>query len=207
MAKVKAWTNGETGEPTFPEEFEVVRKAVLQVTDIKTNRNKYYAIEPHTAEEGTPGFRVYTHHGRSDDLETNPDAGQKECRYFETLWEAEGCYQQIYRRKTSPTKGYKEVALASSKIGSQRARGTGAGEIDPKTIEQLNRAKAAKGNGEPSKPTSQLHPGVRDLVRYIYDEAQGALRPGRRPSLPDRALHQATETGERVPPNLERGTQ
>ncbi len=52
MASVKAWTNGEVGEPLFPDEFEVVKKAVLQVTDIKTNRNKYYAIELHAAEEG-----------------------------------------------------------------------------------------------------------------------------------------------------------
>ena len=84
MASIKAWTNGAVGEPTFPAEFEVVKKAVLQVTDIKTNRNKYYAIELHKAEEGgSVRYRVFTHYGRTDDLETNPDAGQKECRYFD----------------------------------------------------------------------------------------------------------------------------
>jgi hypothetical protein len=45
MAKVKSWTSGAVGEPAFPADFEVVKKAVLQVTDIKTNRNKYYALE------------------------------------------------------------------------------------------------------------------------------------------------------------------
>ncbi|RUL87515.1 WGR domain-containing protein [Tautonia sociabilis] len=174
MPKVKAWTNGEAGEPTFAEEFEVVRKAVLQVTDIKTKRNKYYAIELHSAGDGEHRFRVFTHYGRTDDLETNPDAGQKECRYFQTLAEAEGCYQQIYRQKTSSSKGYREVALASSKTGSQRARGTGAGEIDAKTLERIAQANAA--NGKPATPSkSTLHPGVRNLVRYIYDEAKGAL--------------------------------
>src|SRR3954469_5901540 len=110
MAKVKAWTNGEVGEPCFPAAFEVVKKAVLQVTDIKTNRNKYYALELHSAVDGgLTRFRVFTHYGRTDDLETNPEAGQKECRYFEAQFEAEACYDAIYRQKTSASKGYKEV--------------------------------------------------------------------------------------------------
>jgi poly [ADP-ribose] polymerase 2/3/4 len=172
MASVKAWTNGEVGEPTFPDGFEVLKKAVLQVTDIKTNRNKYYALELHKAEEGGPArFRVFTHYGRTDDLETNPEAGQKECRYFDAQWEAVACYESIYRQKTAPGKGYKEVALASSKIGSQRARGTGAGEIDARTLERMAQSKAADG----AVATSKLHRGVQDLVRYLYDEAKGAL--------------------------------
>src|SRR6516225_1956050 len=131
MGAVKAWKFGDTGTPSFPEDFEIVKKAVLQVTDIKTDHNKYYAIELHKAQnKGKDCFRVFTHYGRTDDLETNPDAGQKECRFFDVRWEAEACYDSIYRQKTSTSKGYKEVALASSKIGSQRARGSGVGEID-----------------------------------------------------------------------------
>jgi poly [ADP-ribose] polymerase len=176
VAKVKAWTNGESGEPAFAEAFEVARKAVLQVTDIKTNRNKYYAIELHSAGDGAHRFRVFTHYGRTDDLETNPDAGQKECRYFSSLIEAEACYQQIYRQKTSASKGYREISLASTRIGSPQARGTGAGEIDPKTLERLARAKADESDGQaPKPPTRTIAPGVAELVRTIYDEAKGAL--------------------------------
>src|SRR3954463_3734304 len=153
MAKVKAWTNGEVGEPHFPDAFEVVKKAVLQVTDIKTNRNKYYALELHRAAEGAAErFRVYTHYGRTDDLETNPDAGQKECRYFATLGEAEASYQSIYRQKTSASKGDKEVALAASKIGSQRPRGTSAGEIDARTLERMAQANGAQEAAAPAGP-------------------------------------------------------
>ena len=77
MAKVKAWKFGAGGEPYFPAKFDIVKKAVLQITDIKTNRNKYYAVELHKAEEkGKAYFRVFTHYGRTDDLETNPDSGQ-----------------------------------------------------------------------------------------------------------------------------------
>jgi poly [ADP-ribose] polymerase len=174
MASVKAWKHGEAGAPTFPESFEIVKKAVLQVTDIKTNRNKYYAIELHRGEhKGKTCFRVYTHYGRTDDLETNPDAGQKECRYFDNLVEADANYQSIYREKTGPRKGYKELSLASSKIGSQQARGTSTGVVDDRTL-----AKIAPKEGEVTAPVvkkSDLHDGVQRLVRYIYDEATTAL--------------------------------
>src|SRR5947209_4298771 len=175
MASVKAWKFGETGSPSFPDDFEIVKKAVLQVTDIKTNHNKYYAIELHAAQHnGQQLFRVFTHYGRTDDLETNPEAGQKECRFFEMLAHAEANYLSIFPEKTSPRKGYKEVALASSRIGSQKARGTHSGDVDEKTLEKLAKAKAAEGNAPPP-PVSKLHPGIQRLVRYIYDEATNAL--------------------------------
>jgi len=175
MATVKAWKFGDSGAPAFPDDFEIVKKAVLQVTDIKTNHNKYYAVELHSAShQGKQLFRIFTHYGRTDDLESNPDAGQKECRFFDTLGEADGCYQSIYREKTSAKKGYKEVSLASSKIGSQKARGTSSGTIDARTLEKLQ-AKDRDKAAPPAPKVSQLHPGVQALVRYLYDESKTAL--------------------------------
>src|SRR5215470_10234132 len=169
---VKAWKVGEKGAPFFPDEFEIVKKAVLQVTDIKTNHNKYYAIELHKGvHKGKTLFRIYTHYGRTDDLETNPDAGQKECRYFATLAEAEAQYAAIYREKTGSRKGYREVALASTKIGSQKARGTSVGQIDDKTLQKMK----GKDGVAVVKKASTLPQSVQDLVRYIYDEAKNAL--------------------------------
>jgi poly [ADP-ribose] polymerase 2/3/4 len=175
MAAVKAWKFGDPNCPAFPDDFEIVKKAVLQVTDIKSNHNKYYAIELHKAgPAGAVCFRVFTHYGRTDDLETNPDAGQKECRFFDSVAEAEAAYLSIYREKTSPRKGYKEVALASNKIGSQKARGSSSGELDDKTLQKL--ARARNGDGAAAQPpASSLHPGVQALVRYLYDEATTAL--------------------------------
>lgn len=134
MASVKSYRDGDASAPSFPDDFQLVKKAVLQVTDIKTNRNKYYAIELHQA---GGQYRVYTHYGRTDDLETNPNAGAREGRFFMDSGEAVSCYESIYREKTSPKKGYKELSLASSKIGSQKARGTSSGEIDEKTIAKI----------------------------------------------------------------------
>jgi poly [ADP-ribose] polymerase len=173
MAKIKAWHHGTKGEPYFPEEFQVLQKAVLQVTDIKTNHNKYYAIELHSAEsKGKQCFRVFTHYGRTDDLENNPAAGRRECRYLDSLAAAEGQYRSIYRQKTSPSKGYQEVNLASSRIGSHMSVGQSSGEIDDKTLQKL-------AGDEPEKvikpKPSALPEVVQELVRYIYAEATDAL--------------------------------
>jgi poly [ADP-ribose] polymerase 2/3/4 len=172
MASVKAWKFGDSSAPSFPDQFDIVQKAVLQVTDIKSNHNKYYAIELHSAQhKGKTLYRVFTHYGRTDDLETNPDAGQKECRFFDNLAEARANYDSIYREKTSPRKGYKEVSLASSKIGSQQARGTSSGEVDTKTLQKIQNKDATK----PAVKASELPIPVQDLVRYLYDESKHAL--------------------------------
>ncbi len=168
MAKPKAYKFGASDEPSFPEDFEVLQKAVLQVTDIKSNHNKYYAIELH---EGGGKFRVFTHYGRTDDLETNPGAGARETRHFATRAEGEVCYQQIYREKTGASKGYKEVSLASSKIGSHKARGASSGQIDAKTLERIEGEKEKRA----ARPPSSLTGDIQALIRYIYDEATTAL--------------------------------
>jgi len=144
----KAWKLSDAKAPRFPEDFEIVNKAVLQLTDIVSNHNKYYAIEVHSGtQKGRALFRVFTHYGRTDDLDTDPDAGAKECRFFDTLAEAQAAYESIYREKTAPRKGYKEVSLASSRIGSTKARGTSSGQIDDLTLQ-----KAAAKAGAATKP-------------------------------------------------------
>jgi poly [ADP-ribose] polymerase 2/3/4 len=171
---VKAYRVGSSDEPAFASDFEVLKKAVLQLTDLTNNNNKYYAIELHQAIDppaGSQAFRVFTHYGRTDDLETNPNAGAKETRYFDELPVAEVNYGKIYREKSSPSKGYKEVSLASSKIGSHKARGTSSGEVDAKTLERIEGEKEKRA----ARPPSQLTAGVQNLVRYIYDEATNAL--------------------------------
>jgi poly [ADP-ribose] polymerase len=172
-SKIKVWKYGDKKAPPFPKDYDIVKRAVLQVTDIKDNHNKYYALELHQGKhKGKKTFRVFTHYGRTDDLDTNPDAGRKECRFFGDLADAEGCYKMIYAEKTSSRKGYQEVHLASSKIGSDKARGTSSDEMDAKTLAKL---KNGKGTKAPAAKTSKLDPGVQELVKYIYSEATKAL--------------------------------
>ena len=61
--------------------------------------------------------------------------------------EAQSEYEKIFRAKTGPSKGYKEVALASSKIGSAKARGQSSGTVDAKTLEKM---KGPKGEAAPA---------------------------------------------------------
>ena len=167
---VQVWREGSTGEPKFPTKFDVLKKAILQVTDIKTNRNKYYAIELHKANDK---YRVYTHYGRTDDLDSNPDAGIRECRYPVNSIHAENLYDKIYKEKTSARKGYKELNIASAKIGSKQTLGKSSGEVDAKTLKKLSDVKAKVVKD--STPTVTLHKEVQRLVSHLYSEATKTL--------------------------------
>jgi len=173
MSSVQSWSLDDTSAPPFPDEFEVRRKAVLQVTDIASNHNKYYAIELHAAVlDGRLVTRVLTHFGRTDDLEANPDAGRKECRFFDTPARAEAYYDSVYRSKTSSRKGYRELSLASSRIGSSKGKGASCGEIDAATIRKIAETKNVPAS---AIRVSDLHPKVSELVRYLYAESTSAL--------------------------------
>lgn len=166
MGDVQVYKAGAPGEPNFPNDFEVLKKAVLQVTDIKTNRNKYYAVELHSAKNK---FRVFTHYGRTDDLDNNPNAGARENRYCSSLQEAEILYNKIYNEKTSARKGYKELSLASSKIGSHKSVGQSTGVIDDKTLKKLADKQPA------TKSIITISTEIQELVSYLYNEATNAL--------------------------------
>ena len=172
---VKAWKMGAAGAPSYPKDFEIVQKAVLQVTDIKTNRNKYYAIELHKASTMGFPYRVFTHYGRTDDLEKNPEAGVREGRYFRSEGEALGSYRKIYNQKTSPRKGYKEISLASSRIGSQKARGTSSGHVDAETLSRLAQAQKGAGAQKARPKPSTLSAPVGALIKTLYAEATHKL--------------------------------
>lgn len=176
MASVKAYKQGAPGEPAFPSDFDILEKAVLQKTDLKNNNNKYYAIELHRGSDGgIDTYRVFTHYGRTDDLDTNPNAGARESRYFGPNGAAaKSAYDSIYRQKTAASKGYKEVSLAASNIGSHKARGTSSGHVDAQTLQKIESDKKGATPKVTVKP-STLHPGVQALVGYIYDEATNAL--------------------------------
>lgn len=163
---IQVWREAAVGEPKFSKDFDVVKKAVLQVTDIKTNRNKYYAVELHASKDK---YRVYTHYGRTDDLDSNPEAGIRESRYCSSLEEAEGLYKKIFKEKTSPKKGYKEINLASSRIGSKKTFGQSSGVVDDKTLSKLK--------DQPSivVSASSLSKPLQDFVEYIYTEATNKL--------------------------------
>lgn len=164
--KVKIYKAGQNGEPFFPKDYVIEKHDVYMCTDIKTNKNKFYSLELHTAKMNEKQyFRLYTHYGRTDDLNISLKSGKRECRYCDSLEQAENIYGLIVEDKTSDFKGYKKVEMATLKVGSEKAMAKHA----------LSNASSSLVVGAPSAPVSSLEPKIQTLVKYIYDEATSAL--------------------------------
>ena len=156
------------GKLGITKNYEVRKHVVLQVTDVTKNNNKFYSLELHYNDKNEA--RLFSHYGRTDDLEKKgSDAGTKECRYGgKTQIESE--FDKIIKSKKK--KGYCEVNLAKSNIGSDKAQGQSAGFIDSKTLNALSssKKKSIKANTK-----SNLDENIRNLVSLIYKEAGQAL--------------------------------
>ncbi len=63
---MKSYKAGAAGEPSFPADFEIYDSVTLQVTDFKSNHNKYYALELHVGKVG----KKDTYRVRKMDLRT-----------------------------------------------------------------------------------------------------------------------------------------
>ena len=68
VPQVKSYKSNED-QPTFPKDFEIIKNCVLQLTEIKNNHNKYYALELHQSKDKKK-FRLFTHYGRTDDIQS-----------------------------------------------------------------------------------------------------------------------------------------
>lgn len=161
---------GWGGVNGLTDNYEVVKNVVLQVTDVAKNANKFYSLELQKNSAG--GYRLFTHYGRTDDLNTKGnEAGTKECRYG-GQHQCEAEFESIKRSKEK--KGYKEVNLAKSKVGSDKAQGKSVGHVDQKTLDAMNGGNKKKAPVK-KKKASGLSPEVRNLVNAIYQAAGQAL--------------------------------
>ena len=156
------------GKAGVTDDYEVVKNVVLQVTDVAKNNNKFYSLELH--KNGSGDYRLFTHYGRTDDLaKKGTDAGTKECRYG-SQWQCEAEFDRIKRSKEK--KGYKEVNLAKSKIGSDKAQGKSSGHVDQETLDAQKKTTKKKTK---RKKKSTINPNVRKFVESIYRNAGQAL--------------------------------
>ena len=80
-------------------------------------------------------------------------------------------YDKIYKEKTSARKGYKELSLASTKIGSKGSVGKSSGEIDDKTLKKMAKVTVVKD----APPTISIPVPVQNLVTHLYNEATNTL--------------------------------
>eukprot|EP00029_Vermamoeba_vermiformis_P008738 TRINITY_DN4171_c0_g1_i1.p1 TRINITY_DN4171_c0_g1~~TRINITY_DN4171_c0_g1_i1.p1 ORF type:complete len:2196 (-),score=786.80 TRINITY_DN4171_c0_g1_i1:32-6574(-) len=172
--KAKVWRTDDKNQPAFPVEYDLIYYDTLQWTDVQSNHNKYYCLEYHIGKiDGKEKYRLYTHYGRTDDLITKGNnSGRRECRYYDSNDKAENGYAALIEEKTL-TKGYRRVDLLISNIGSEKLRAWSQ-QSKAAALNNTNAAAAAKAPVEnlPRVPPTQA---IKDLTRYIYEEATNAL--------------------------------
>mgnify|MGYP000855920025 CR=1 FL=1 len=131
------------------ENYNVLQKKSLNFLDPIANSNKYYTIELH---ECNGYYRVFTDYGRLGVTST------KQVRETDNLFTAQMEFEKILKSKLK--KGYKEVELAQSTTGSQKAQEL----IDTAQIKVTKKSHARKKK-------SDLDPQIQGFVKQIFDEA------------------------------------
>lgn len=154
--KLKAY---DFGTRPFPSNFDVIRSVTLNKTDLEGGNNKFYTIEAHASKD--TNFRLYSRYGRvgAHGVEEERWPDQNEVSLLDA-------FESLKAEKTSKRKGYVEVKLAETKVGSSAT----AGKILSDDV--AVKGTLPKGTGTKSK----LHPTVSRLVERLYAEAGQAVR-------------------------------
>lgn len=153
------------GSRPFPADYDVVRTASLNKTDLAGGNNKYYVVEAHVSKDGTK-FRLYSRYGRVG----NP-RGQQEERWPEQNRAAlDAAFNSLLKEKTSARKGYVEVKVAQSAMGSTVAQGMVLSDDVKKDKLIVNGDDGAKA------PAIKLDAATARLVDRLFTEAGKAVR-------------------------------
>ena len=132
---------------------ESVKRWTLNFTDVINNNNKYYNME--VVKSDGNKFYLFTQYGRVG------GTAAKEYRSCDSQVQAESEGEKIVKSKLK--KGYVEVKLARSDVGSE----VGKTKVDTNvSIESLKRMGATVVEKE--EVASTLHPQVQDLVRTWF---------------------------------------
>ena len=148
----------------FPDEYDVVHIATLNKTDLTGGNNKYYHLEGQVSKDGKK-FRLYSRYGRVG------HSGTEEERIPPQNAEALGrAFEYLRKQKTSKRKGYVEVKMASTKVGSSVAK-------EKILSDDIKRGNLVGSDG-PAKndKSNRPPPGVAKLVTRLYDEAGQAVQ-------------------------------
>ena len=157
----------DNSAPSYPAPYQIIIHKTLQLSDLSNNNNKYYSIELHYNPSSPSPYRVFTHYGRSCDLEKNPNAGVKEMRFFSLNNEiyAKAFWQKTYNEKTK--KGYVPVNLLSSNIGSEEAKKANLPSTNSSKIIDDEEEEEEEEFGAP-----KLSPELADFISFIYQSAE-----------------------------------
>jgi poly [ADP-ribose] polymerase len=147
---LKAYNLQNDSLPAFPNDFRIVKSAVLNRTSLEANNNKFYVLEVH---EAGGKYRLFTNYGRVG------AEGVKEGRYADCLEEILAEYERIYKEKTSKSKGYLPIEVEKATVGS--------GQLRDETERAFQQKRTVK--------ESQLHPDITRFIEHIYDESRSEL--------------------------------
>lgn len=153
---LKAYSAGD--EPSFPANYDVVKRTTLNFTDIINNNNKYYNLEVQVAKSGES--RIFTQYGRVG------GTAAKEYRVTDSQSQAESESDKIIKSKTK--KGYVEVKLVRADVGSE----VGKSKVEANTMTIEAAKKAGVKVQEEDESASKLHSEVKDLVRTWFGVTQ-----------------------------------
>ena len=147
----------------FPDQYDVVLSTTLNKTDLTGGNNKYYQIEGHSA---GGKFRLFSRYGRVG----HHGVAEERIPQTQDLASLEAAFDTLKAAKTGKRKGYVEVMMASTKIGSDE----GNKQILSNDIKQENLVTAS---GSPC-PTAKitLPPSVVQLVNRLFTEAGKAVQ-------------------------------
>ena len=146
----------KSGNPAFPANFRILKTAVLNRADLRTNNNKFYVLEVHEAQGQ---YRLFTNYGRVG------TPGVREGRYTDDLQDALAEFERLYREKTGKSKGYVPVDVRQAMVGSATLRD----HVSRNTPAPPHRPFTA------ISPATALHPDVARFVERIYDAGKSEL--------------------------------
>lgn len=136
---------------------ESVKRWTLNFTDVMNNNNKYYNME--VVKSNNNKFYLFTQYGRVG------GTAAKEYRSADSQSHAESEGEKIIKSKIK--KGYAEVKLARSDVGSE----VGKTKVDTSVSVEVLKRLGANVTEEPAT-ASKLHPQVQDLVRTWFGVTQ-----------------------------------
>jgi poly [ADP-ribose] polymerase len=147
----------------FPTAYDVIKVVTLNKTDLTGGNNKYYVAEAHVSKDKSK-FRLYSRYGRVGHSGTEEERipTQNENSLL-------AAFESLKSEKTSNRKGYVEVKLAQSKMGSEVA----------KTMVLSDDVKKDKLQTSDSQDDSQkvkIDMHTERLVMRLFDEAGQGVR-------------------------------
>lgn len=151
------------GTMAFPSDYDVIRTAMLNKTDLAGGNNKFYLIEAHASKDRKK-FRLFSCYGRVG------AEGVKEERVPPSMDEQTllSCFESLKSEKTGRSKGYVEVGMASVKVGSE----VGKAKILSDDIKKDKVITANEDKADKPKLAAQTS----RLVERLYTEAGQAVQ-------------------------------